>query len=260
MAQNKYTHPLVDGWRRTQFDEPPYVFAEDAPLVDSANADLFAIDNPYTKDTNPPDDILYLRLLPQPYFGNLDTASIFVLMSHPGMKPLDFEVEDKKLEYRQALLQGLRQENADVEYPFVFLNPDFAWHTGYQYWKKRLGAIPVKIAAALGIEEHEAVRLLAREMACIQLVPYHTPHLKMTRELEPFLSSMEAAISFVQEALLLRAQRGEIMIVVVQKARYWDLRERDNIVIYGGSECRGAYLTPKTRGGKAMIRWLGSGR
>jgi hypothetical protein len=258
MAQNKYTHRLIDGWRRSRLDEPPYVFAEDAPLVDSANADLFTVENPYRGDSKPPDDILYLGLLPQPYFGNLDTASIFVLMSHPGMNPLDFEVEDKELEYRQALLRGLRQKNSADEYPYVFLNPSFAWHTGYEYWQKRLGATPLAVAKQLRISKHAATRRLAREMACIQLVPYHATHLKMAHDMESLLASMEAAISFVQEVLLPRAQRGEILIVVVQKARYWSLPERDNIVIYGPGEYLGAYLTPKTRGGEAIIRWLAS--
>jgi hypothetical protein len=76
----------------------------------------------------PGDTRLHLGLLPQPFIGNLQRASIYVLSLNPGLDPTDYFGEYEVQEYRNALLANLKQQFHKTVPPFIFLDPRYGWH------------------------------------------------------------------------------------------------------------------------------------
>ena len=74
----------------------------------------------------PNDRRLHLGLLPQPFCGDLRSASVYVLLLNPGLGPSDYFAEYEGPGFRDAWLANLRQDFTDVRFPFVFLDPQFA--------------------------------------------------------------------------------------------------------------------------------------
>ena len=72
-------------------------------------------------------------LLPMPFAGNFEKASIFVIMLNSGLSAGDYFAEQYRPEFWNAHIRNLRQENANDEFPLIFLNPQFAWHPGFEY-------------------------------------------------------------------------------------------------------------------------------
>ena len=87
---------------------------------------------------------LHLGLYPQPYIGDVTNASIYILLLNPGLGPIDYYSEtgeNGSENFRAALRNNLKQNFEDNEYPFMFLDPQFSWHSGYTWWHERLAKI-----------------------------------------------------------------------------------------------------------------------
>ncbi|MGD0005028.1 MAG: hypothetical protein ABSE06_12455, partial [Anaerolineaceae bacterium] len=206
------------------------------------------------------DTSLHTGLLPLPFAGNLEKASIFVLMLNPGLSAGDYFAEQRIREFREAHIRNLRQENSDDEYPFVFLNTQFAWHPGFEYWKKKLDNIIGELAKHDGITYQQAMSKLAKNMACLELIPYHSKRFPSILSFNN-LPSMVMMRKFVNEIVLPKAINGETIIIVTRGAKIWNLNlpndEQRNIIIYKKSEARSAYLSKTSPGGKAILKHFG---
>lgn len=256
-------HQLVTKWRQCPTDASPYLFPGDDFLMEGPTKDRFvslydsfdefADSEDFGLRRNPR---LHLGLLPIPYIGHLRKAIIFVLMLNPGLAPGDYFAEQSVEKYRGALIRSLRQENSDDEYPFFFLDPQFAWHPGFEYWEGKFHSITRALATREGTTYQTALSFLAKNLACLELMPYHSKSFR-AHSLLGRLHSTRAMIDYVQTVLVPRAQSGKALIVVARDASFWELPEHDNIVVYEGYEARSAHLTFNSRGGRAIARRFG---
>ena len=211
----------------------------------------------------PGDHRLHLGLLPQPFLGDLRRASIYVLLLNPGLSPRDYYGEDRVGEYRKALVANLRQEFKRGSLPFLFLDPQYSWHSGFSWWHGKLAGVISCLSDVWAVSFAEARAWLARELASIELVPYHSPSFRDSGDWVKKLRSVALARALVHNVVVPRVRRGEAIVIVTRRARDWNMREGDfskressKIVIYNEQEARAAHLSPKSRGGKAILRHL----
>jgi hypothetical protein len=250
-------HDLIEAWRRCNLEAPPHVFPGDEELL----SDFAIIHQSFDEYVNSPqfgapDKRFHTGLLPLPFAGNLERASIFILMLNPGLSAGDYFAEERVLAFRQAHIRMLRQENAADEFPFIFLNPAFAWHPGAMYWQKKFHSIVKAIQQRRRTSYQQAMRILSGNLACLELVPYHSKSFGAGSLLEK-LPSVQMMRKFVQDVLIPKARADQAVVIVTRQASMWQLPAHRNIVIYQGGETRAAHLTMSSRGGQAIAERLG---
>jgi len=261
-------HSLIRHWRECNTNHSPYYYPGDevvltndvvlnlASMSDYINSPVFG-----KRD----DASLHVGLLPMPYMGDLMRARAVILMLNPGLKPIDYFAEwgvsslDGIRElYRNALIENLRQGfRKDNDFPFVLLNPQFSWHSGFIYWEKRFQDI-VKLAA----EKHsmaytEGLSWVSRQVAAVELLPYHARTFHFNRKVPDTIPSVQDACSFVKDVLVPKARNGDLVLIVARAVKQWRLPRHRSIIEYTSGEARGASLSLRTKGGKAIARQLG---
>lgn len=249
---------IVQRWRECDLAAPPYLFPEDSAdsLQGLATTHRSFEDYIRSEDYGPGSDHkLHTGLLPVPYAGNLDRATIFILMLNPGFSPGDYYAEEQP-EFRDAHIRNLRQENAEDAYPFHFLDPRFSWHPGFAYWHGKFHAVIADLSRKRAMSYQQAMSTLSKRLVCLELLPYHSKSFGAGPLLST-LPSVAAMRRFVHDSLLPRVKTGAAVVIVTRSARNWDLPQADEIVVYKGGETRAAYLTPTSRGGPAIMRHLG---
>ena len=68
--------------------------------------------------------------------------------------------------------------------------------------------------------------------------------------------SVQLARRFVIEFVVPRVRHGEAIAIVTRKSRFWKLPRCSGVIRYKGGETRSAHLSPNSRGGKAILRYL----
>lgn len=252
-------HALISAWKTFKPEQPPYVLPGDEILLDEehlccrhAGWDGFVADPEFGVPGN---SQLHLDLLPVPFVGNLKTASVFLLMLNPGFGPHDYFGEYKVPEYRAALLNNLHQTRSNS---FLFLDPQFSWHGGYDYWHTKLRNVIFTFANSVGISYGHARRFFQSNIAALELAPYHSVNFTVPGHVFNALRSVQLARAFVHEELLPRAKAGECLVVVTRAVKNWQLPAHKNVVAYTATEARSAHLSPKSRGGSAILKFLRS--
>jgi hypothetical protein len=254
---SKYNE-LVDGWCKCNLESPPYLFPDDKPKIVNGIASTYLNFDDYIMSSAfcaSSDRNLHVGLLPLPYIGNLAQSSIFVLMLNPGLSPGDYFAEQHGREFREAHIRNLRQENASDDYPFFCLDPRFAWHPGFGYWQKKFHTIIEALSKRSGTTYQQATSQLARSLACLELLPYHSKSFGAGSLLHS-LPSTQAMLAFVREILVPKAKDGMAIIIATRSVKNWQLPKHKNIIVYEASETRSAYLTLTSRGGKAIASHL----
>ncbi len=241
-------HRLIHGWRGCSFNSKPYLFPGDLALLKneesicvSRSFDEFIDSNfgSYSKTS------LHIGLLPIPYVGNLENASIYVLMSNPGLSYSDYYAEDNNPIYREALIRNIRQEFDPTDFPFLFLNPRFAWHPGFGYWHGKFKGFAKAIRKEFECTYQDSLKYLAERIACLELIPYHSEN--FSGNVIKGLRSVEYMIEYAHSVLMPKADQGEAIIIVARGGKYWGMRQSKNILVYTRFESRAAHITPKTK-------------
>lgn len=166
---------LIEAWRQFK-PEYPYVFPGDEDVIPKKmtiscqSLDEY-VESPHFGKKN--SSGFHLGLLPVPYLGNLETASVFILTLNPGFSPLDY-FSETDLDFREALCNSIDQSTLDEHFPFLGLNPKFAWHGGFAYWRGKLQSIAERIVQSTGVTCLEALQKLSQTIATLELVPYHS--------------------------------------------------------------------------------------
>ena len=181
----------------------------------------------------------HLSLMPQPFFGDLKRARVFVLVLNPGLKRIDYFSELRVREYRDALVGNLRQ-HLDRDFPNIWFDPRFAWHSGASYWNRRFAPIVDEFSEELG-SRLKALSFISKSVAVLQLVPYHSARFKLPDRVN--LESTRLAVNFVSRELRRRAKRGEVALVVGRQTDRWNLGDAPKLKYH----TRTAYLTRETR-------------
>lgn len=254
MSKNTF----IETWRSCSFEDPPYIFPGDDSLLGGKNLSTYHSFADFTNSADfglISDKKLHLGLLPAPFRGNLEKASIFILLLNPGLSPADYYAEYESNEFRAALLRTLRQQNSDDDYPFTSLDPRFSWQN--KYWTQKLqGVIEELMKQNEGMSYRDALRMLAQNIACIQFVPYHSKKFGLTSSLQKQLASSKAAVDYVNQVLVPRAKQGNAVIIATRKVREWGLPTHENIIAYTGIEALAAHLTPNSPAGKTIMDHL----
>jgi hypothetical protein len=205
------------------------------------------------------DKELHLGLLPIPYIGNLEKASVFVLMLNPSFGHDDYYGEYKVREFRDALIDNLHQTS---DCSFMFFQPRFSWHGGYRYWHGKFGKLIDAHARATKKGYGEARKNFERYLAVIQLVPYRSNNSFYDAKIDELeLESVRHARNFARH-LCDEAKAGKCLVIFVRGVKYWDVEQATvgdpNIVVYAPKDARSASLGPESEGGNAILKYLRS--
>lgn len=207
---------------------------------------------------NKPNSRLHVGLIPQPYFGNLQKASIFILMLNPGLSASDFYAEQHHKEYRRALLESLHQENAKQDFPFLFLNPEFSWHQGFDYWYSRLKKVVKELHYRRPRWSYKrCLSHLAKNVACLQLVPYHSTSFDAHQLIQSETRALEStkAIRCFAKDVALQAERGHSLVFVLRQSKNWKLGKMGaQPQVFMEDQNRSAHLSERYI--KIIAQWL----
>ena len=251
-------HRLIELWQNCPLDNAPFILPEDKTEIQKRTVLYRSFEDYATSSTfgHKDDTSLHVGLLPVPYVGNLQKAAVFILMLNPGLSHGDYlECEDETL--KKEHIRNLRQDNANVEFPFLFLDPRFAWHPGFDYWEKKLGELAHALEKKQKITYQKALQCLSQCLACLELMPYHSKKFGAGPFLERLIST-QVMLEYVREVLIPKAENDQAIIVVARGKRNWDLPRHKNIIVYNRKgEARAARLSLKSRGGKAIANQLG---
>jgi len=257
---------LLKEWARWEPSHLPFVLGDDRerlePAARSESVVTFASWSDAISDPDlgsPEDKRLHLGLLPQPFIGDLQRASIYVLLLNPGLEPSDYYGEYEVPGYRKAVLATLKQCFEGMARPFIFLDPQYSWHGGFRWWHRKLR----KVIEAFADESKQSFAWardrLAAELASIELLPYHSAKFCDAEGWLGKLRSVSLARAFVRQFVIDRVKRGEAIAVVLRKVLLWDLPDIPGVVQYEGKHAQGARLDPGSDGGGAILAQLQKG-
>jgi hypothetical protein len=252
-------HALLSAWQKFELDRAPYVLPGDETIL--SNTDVFCrfagwdglIADP--EFGTPASSRLHVDLLPIPFVRNLRSASVFLLMLNPGFGPHDYFGEYRVPEYRAALIDNLHQSRTSS---FLFLDPRFSWHGGYDYWHTKLRSVIASFAGRVAIPYGRARQFFQSHIAAIELSPYHSVNFKLPGRVFNSLRSVQLARAFVHEELLPLAKSGDCLLIVTRAVSNWRLPAHDNVVAYSATEARSAHLSERSRGGAAILQFITS--
>jgi len=255
---------LVDFWKQYQLNGPPFIHPEDIKTLRDngriTEKDAFDFES-YITGTRfeKRDDGLHLSLLPVPYIGNLERSQIVVLLLNPGFDHSDYWAESERPEFRKRLEQNLYQSLDEIEFPFIYLDPQFCWHSGFRWWERKLREVTQQIAEKVFDGNYrEALRDLSQRLACVELFPYHSASFTDNKLLHK-LASTQKAQSFVQDSIRSETNDSRRIWIATRKAKDWGVTKSKTVHVYAGGHTRGASLGPESEGGKAILRQYGIG-
>jgi hypothetical protein len=250
---------LLGAWASWRARTPPFVLDDDREILLGERSLKHVVTHRSWRAAHsqpefgaPGDRKLHLGLLPVPFVGNLQRADVFILLLNPGLGPTDYFGEYERPEFRRHRLHTLKQDFGK-SLPFGELDPRFSWHGGYSWWNQKLAGVIRTVASHHSISFARAREGLARRLAAIELLPYHSTSFHDGGQWLRKLQSVQLARSFVHDVLVPRVRRGEATIIVTRKARLWQLPKLPGIVHYEGAESRATHLSPTSRGGRAIL-------
>ncbi len=240
------TNALLTFWNEANLDAAPYAHPRDvipAKHIQSGISSyaefLTAFESGLLSRT-----AFHLSLLPQPYHGDLDNAEILLLLINPGLSACDYHVEQNYPAFREDLIASIRQERRN----HIFLDPNWAWTSGFVWWESKLRDV-ARVIAAERFNGHygRALADLACRVASIELVPYHSFNFGSSKR----IASSNEARRFVSSIDPSRT------IIVTRSVADWELPDAANIIKYPSAHARSASLGLKTIGGKAILERYG---
>jgi hypothetical protein len=252
---------LVQFWQRCDLSHGPFAHPDDWPVprsgagrhIDEETRGVAEfLSGPRFGDFS--NTRFHLSLLPIPYGGDLSTAEIVVLLLNPGFSFTDYYAETCVPEFRRCLERNLRQDFSGVEFPFLWLDPEYCWHSGFVWWERKLRQVITVIAEQkFRGRYYDALRDVSRRLAHVELIPYHSQSFKAHRLIKA-LPSVNAAKRFAHTALAEAGNKGMRTIIITRQAAAWGLaRESHRLVVYEGGSTRGASLGSSTSGGRAIL-------
>lgn len=254
---------LLDMWSTwTAPASGSMVHTDDKPAVDALRPSKVApvrTWDEYVRSANFGEDEkqLHVGLRPIPYLGNVRQAKAIVLLQNPGLAPSDLHAESKGGDFVDRLQENLSGHGCRGDYPFLFLDPNFAWHGGFTWWHKKLMPVIRKVASELNTDLRTARQAVARHVAAIELLPYHSKTGVLTlAELKLFLSVVHAR-SHVRDLL---ESDADVQIIATRHLRQWDLLDdfdgHDRCCKYDSTQAMSATLNPDhgNGGGQRIVK------
>lgn len=203
---------------------------------------------------DPYDKKIHIGLKPVPYVGNLNKASIFLLMLNPGLSTSDY-IEDNTPVFNELYNNNIRQIDNEI-FPFFIINPKLCFHSGYKYWTKKLRAVIEKIKKSENISWLEAQKKISKKIAVLELIPYHSKSFRLSDKVIERMTSVRDIKNYVKKRLVPKARDHKCLIIVMRSSKKWDIIQEDNILVYSNTEARSGGLGENTRGYKEIIEHL----
>lgn len=256
---------IVKFWNRMLLKSPPFVHPDDRRALlqySKSKPDLPTFDDfrefvASRRFGAFSDYRLHFSLIPVPYAGDLARADIFILQLNPGLNLIDYYAELCVPKFRKRLESNLRQQFGKVEFPFLYLDPEFCWHSGFAWWEGKFREIARRLADEKFHGHYlDALRDLSQRLASLELVPYHSISFAEHRALR-HLASVRQARLFACGELANRAAPEDATVIIIRRLRDWDVPNNKKIIRYPRRLWRGASLGSKTPGGKAILRKYG---
>lgn len=203
------------------------------------------------------DNRMELSLLPVPFAGDLNNAKIIILLLNPGLNYGDYHSESNFPNYKKRVLKNLKQDFSDTDFPFLWLDPNYAWHCGFRWWEEKLRKV-IKIIAEKRFKNsyYNSLKYVSQNIANIELIPYHSVNFKSSSLINKLPSAI-AAKAYVKNYIQNEARLGNKTVIITRKSKDWDISNKTpNVEIYKGGQTRGASLGPDTPGGIAILKAL----
>jgi hypothetical protein len=172
------------------------------------------------------DKQLQLQLLPIPFLGNVAGAKVIVLLQNPGLAPGDYYAELTHKEFQGRLEANLAGALDRHDYPFLFLDPDLAWHGGFTWWHRKLQPVIEAVAEKLQSNGRPttlraARQAVARHLAAIELLPYHSK----TGVLNKSQLNKFASVTWAREHVGDTLRSGHVEVIAMRQVRLWDVKD-----------------------------------
>lgn len=245
---------LTQFWSSFEPGEAPHIHPEDREHLLGIRDGHVLFDNfeAYTRSPHfgaAATKAFHLSLLPQPFFGDLARAEVFVLLLNPGLSHSDHWAERHSKVYRQRLLASIRQDFTETEFPFLWLDPELCWTPGYRWWTSRLSGTLRRIADRHHGGDHLAATCsLSQRLAAVELVPYHSRAFAWRSTFERLPSTTEAR-RFVSKLV----EEGSKTVIVSRAVKRWGVRPRPPLVVDAGGG-RTAWFGPESAAGRAILK------
>ena len=239
---------LLEAWQNWEPGEgPPYVHDMDADALNGRRWERKTVTFTLEQATMAralsgrlDDHRLHLGLYPLPFTGNLESATVYILLANPNPGI------------------GNYHEQAGPEFPddyFAIMGKGLE-----RYVRENLNL--EKTAEDIAKQGKMSACDALSRVAILQLSPYWSKKIIGRAHKLP---SADLAVKFVEETVVPRARDGKAIVIVTRCVKEWnrrqglpqDLIDAGRIVLYKGGEPRGAQLGPTTRGGQAILRHFG---
>lgn len=216
------------------------------------------------KDENVNANNFELKLVPQPYIGGLRNAKIFICNINPGYCEDDEKIEKEGNEpyLKDEFIKQIKQEGLPSEYPFIWLNPEYERVSGFGWWReytmfKQFADFVCKHNK--NIDREELFKWLAKNVAALELVPYHSKTISINKLPE----SAEFMKNFVNDKLIDYVKENDLVLVINRGYDKWlkneKIPEGKYIFVYKRKGRAKPCLNPNAkvmRGGEAIYRYM----
>lgn len=262
---------LLQFWKRYNPQDGTYIHQEDAALLDEKDRGYFCYEKSVDNKT-----ILHGDLRPEPFYGDLKRAKIYLLFLNPGFAESDYADNTNEI-YRKINTQTLQQDFSGIlsKYKFPWLNPEYGNKKSSNkmsaglYWsgnledKRKLGVYVYNLINEGLVKKYKGrfsddeIWLNFADNFCnIEMIPYHSTRVDNTvfDNLANKLPSSKLAKDFFQKELVKRAENDEAIVILGRRVEFWNYKgNNSNIIVHNPGQARKSSIGPATVGGKAIL-------
>ena len=190
------------------------------------------------------------NLLAHPFLGDVENASIYILMNNPGFSTSDYIDEIENTDYVELVEKNLKF-NSECFFP---IHENAKNTGGFNYWtqKGRIKNIVDELTLLNNKSNHENFELVKKSICLVESIAYHSCN-KPNDELYNLPSSLLTK-RFVNEYVFDKVKNKQAMCFVWRSASFFDLKKHKNIIIRSSSKAQGRYFYHEEV--KSMARFL----
>jgi hypothetical protein len=224
------THALIRKWRRQPLGGKRYLFEQDKIPQEMqlcftsyqdfiGNSEYLNGDKTFRTCYR---SKFHLGLIPVPFQGDLSSADIFICLINPGLSSLDYLVEEDP-SYREILERNLQQNLGKDSYPFFPLDPKWLWTSGGRWWTDLFRGVISKLRLEKKCSYEEATKIIAKRVAALELVPYHSANADNVAGLVEDLKSTRLIKDYVQTVICPQVCSGKALLIIASGNTLWDI-------------------------------------
>lgn len=165
----------------------PFILPNDLEALRRNNADLIRIG-------------IHPELLPVPYLGDINKASIVLLCLNPGYNK---KLDDLAYSDKAFIEESIKSLTFSCQTPFYCLNEKFSFTGGYIWWKKLLKDLINRFG----------MKKISEKIMCIQYFPYHS---KKYHNLPFILPSQNYSFNLVKQTI-----KQKKVIIIMRSKKFW---------------------------------------